>query len=424
MKRNSRHRIVVALAAITILLGVFSVKSWPTDKAGVDFSVYYTAGCLVRNNLSLHIYDGTDQHSNPQLVAADPKTLYAETAKAHGISSVMLYLYPPLLADLIVPLTVLSPLAALLVWEILNLFMIASVSTALRQMLDMKFIGSFGLISAAVLLFRPTLNSLYWGQITILLTVLLIIGFEFYINGSKRMAALLFALAIAIKLIPIIVIIPLIAWRDWKSLRLLAGWCIAILAFLWIVNGGSALGIYFFHELPVMANGDLGNGDFENNRSLGNFFFKCLAQPRGVLSSIEVVWLVRILSVLALCWSGWLSQPKAGENLTNRQRSEIFIIFLLLACALSPYSWLYAWALSAPAVVMFCKRSWYQRASSVEMIFFVAFLLSLSTSRLNMSMVTPVLAIALGLVGLHNIRSEQQSDVADKVFESPVPVRS
>ena len=125
-------------------------------------------------------------------------------------------------------------------------------------MLGMSFFGSTVLVAAAVLLFRPTLNTLYFGQVTIVLAFLLTIGFCLYVHGHKYIAALLFALAIAIKLEPIVVIIPLIAWRDWKCLRSIAVWCIFLGLGLWAINGSYALDLYFLHDLPAMSAGDLG----------------------------------------------------------------------------------------------------------------------------------------------------------------------
>jgi hypothetical protein len=85
------------------------------------------------------------------------------------------------------------------------------------------------------------------------------------------------------------------------------------------------------------------------------------------------------------------------------------MMFLLFACCLSPYSWFYNWALSAPVVVMFCKRAWDRRADLVESVLFIAFLLSLTTSKFNMAMVTPFLGVTLGLVALYRIRLEGRS---------------
>lgn len=113
-----------------------------------------------------------------------------------------------------------------------------------------------------------------------------------------------------------------------------------------------------------------------------------------------------MVSALILCYAGWLSRLKPEENFTNRQKFEIGIMFLLFACCLSPYSWFYNWALSAPVLVMFSKRIWEGRADIFETVLLIAFMLSLTTSKFNMAMVTPILGIILGMVALYRIRLE------------------
>ena len=82
--------------------------------------VYYTAASLVRSGDSLHIYDHSQPDINPQVRSASPNGLFAQTADAFGITGILLYVYPPTLADLMAPLTRFSPLAALRLWWLLD----------------------------------------------------------------------------------------------------------------------------------------------------------------------------------------------------------------------------------------------------------------------------------------------------------------
>jgi hypothetical protein len=100
------------------------------------------------------------------------------------------------------------------------------------------------------------------------------------------------------------------------------------------------------------------------------------------------------------------------------------MMFLLFACCLSPYSWFYNWGLSAPVVVMFCKRAWDGRADIVETVLFVAFLLSITTSKLNMAMVTPILGVALAIVALYRMRLERRSAESDNLIDYLETVRA
>lgn len=401
---------MAAFAVFTTLLGVYSARLWDPYETGSNFSMYYTAACLVRSNMSVHIYDAVDRETNPEIIYANPNTVWAQTARAHGISRITLYLYPPTLADLLVPLTALSASKALIVWHALEVLMIVVLSAALTRLLDVRFFGSTILVSAAVLLFRPTLNTLHWGQASILLAFLMTVGFSLYVGGHKNAAALLFVLAIAIKLEPILVVVPLIAWRDWKCVRSMAIWGILLFLGLWAINGSDAMNLYFLHQLPTMSGGELGgSGDINANRSLGNVFYAVLGRGHSALSSRELGWLFRGVSVLILCIAGWLSRLKPGEKSTNLRQFEIGMIFLLLTCCLAPYSWFYNWGISAPVVVMFYKRAWDGRADIVETVLLIAFLLSLLTTSFHMPTVTPIIGVALGIFALYRMELERRA---------------
>jgi len=408
---NIKFRIVAVIVIFTLLLGVYTAERWHHQQLPFNnFYIYYTAADFVRTNETIHIYDVIDPGTNPQIIFGEHNTIWGQRMISFGISRTSLYLYPPTLADLMVPLTLLPPSAALIVWNVLGILMIVGVSVALTKVLDMNFFGSTLWVTAFVLLFRPTLNTFHWGQVTILIMFLLTIGFSLYIYGYKNIAALLFVLAIAIKLYPIIVIFPIIIWRDWKFLRSLAIWGILLCLGLWAVNGSDALNLYFLHQLPAMSGGELGGeGAIYNNRSLGNIFYTYLGGTHPVVSSRTIDWLYKMVSALILCYAGWLSRFKPGENLTYLRQFEIGMMFLLFMCCLSPYSWLYNWALSAPVLVIFFKRAWDGRMDIVETVLLIAFLLSLSTSKFNMPMVTPILGVILGLYALYRMRLERRT---------------
>jgi hypothetical protein len=287
-------------------------------------------------------------------------------------------------------------------------------------MLDMQVLHWAGFVAVFLVIFRPTLNSLHWGQVSILLLFLVMIGLSFYAYRQKNMAGLMFALAGAIKLVPLILVVPLFAWRDWKSLRAIALWGAVILGALWLVNGSGTLNLYFLHQLPSMSSGDLGGADFSNNRSLGNIFYGFRGSHR-LISQTGLVWVVRLVSAFVLCYAGWLSQLKHEDMLPDNQRPEIIFMFLLLSACLSPCSWLYAYVLSAPAVVTFGKRISERRSSAVETILVMSFLLSLSTTKFHMPMATPLVGIVLGIMSLHRLRAERNLETAEDPATAEIP---
>lgn len=402
-------RLLLALVALITLAGTFSVRYWSVSETGSSFSVYYTAATLVRSNMNLDVYDAVKQGVNPQLEVADSATVFARTAQAHGIPHVMLYLYPPTFADLLVPFTLFQPLTAFIAWNVLSVVMLLATSVLLARMLNVHAHVWSMLIAAFLIFFRPTLSCLYFGQVSVLLLFLLIAGVSLYARGHRNMAALLFALAVAIKLTPLIVIVPLLAWRDWKILRAIALWCVGILGALWIVNGSAALIFYFRNVLTSMSGGNLGSSLYsENNRTLGAIFYEFFRGSGPATTPTAVVWGVRLLSVAVICYAGWLSRAIRGEKIADAHKFGMISVFLLLSCCVSPFSWLYAWVLCLPVLVFIGKRIMDAHATAAETALTLLFLLSLLTSKFHLGLITPPLGVSLGLVLLYNLALERR----------------
>jgi alpha-1,2-mannosyltransferase len=67
-------------------------------------------------------------------------------------------------------------------------------------------------------LFSPSIDSLYSGQITIILLLLLTLFTILYVKGKQIAAAFILALAISLKLIPAGFIIYFLVRRDYRAL--------------------------------------------------------------------------------------------------------------------------------------------------------------------------------------------------------------
>jgi hypothetical protein len=421
-----KYRIRLAIAVVSLLCFTLILPELKGvidhHQREFDFEVYYTAATLVRNNLDIHVYDDAGSGQDPQLRFADESTTFAQKARELGIDSLRLYVYPPTLADLMVPLTVIPLRRAEIVWQWLNFLALVGTALMLSRMVGMKIfsVGTLAIV-AFLLIFRPTSQCYLWGQITILLLFLVVAGLTFYGQGRKVPAALMFALAAAIKITPLIVIVPLIAWRDRKSLRNLALCLIGILGALWVVNGRDLIMFYGLHVLPSMSNGIV----TQDNRSLGSvlqLFWRVFAHG----SSPKVfIWVAKILSAGIICYSGWISSHN-WKNEATEYRLAVVAEFFLLSCCLSPVAWLHAYMLAVPAIVILCKRAFDRDLPGTETLLLIAFILSLNCYRYNtvapitggsvlhyvgmlppiFALMTPVFGLALALAGLRRLSTE------------------
>jgi hypothetical protein len=404
-------RIVFILLALVVLRAAYSVIPYIRDtltlRNGGDFRGYYVAATLVRSHQNLENYAEATRDVDPVTENADPNTVFAQTAKGiYGTSDIQIYDYPPTLADLVVPLTYLGPAGALAVWNSLNLSALLISVILLAQLLEIHSVTSRVLLYVIALLFRPAIDCIFWGQVPIFLLVLLTAGFVFYKEGRHWSAAFLFAMAIAIKLTPLIVIVPLLAWRDWKTLRAIATWGAVMLGLLVLVNGWGPLDLFFLHEMPKMSGKFLHVG----NEGLGNaiqvlFHGTQMAPARPVF-----IWASRTISVVVLGFAYWWSRSKPREPAIWEFNTEVFAIFLLLSCCLSPVSWLNAYVLSTPVLAIVGIRLWRGRSTLLELGLFTLLILSLSIAAItDLRMLTPLLGIGLGLVRLYDLRKENNA---------------
>lgn len=97
---------MVALAVLQCLNSILGILGQITTFAGYDFRVYYAAALALRANPHANIFD---------------LHLLQQVALAHGATPpIVVYTYPPLLAILMLPLTLVSYQTALSIWTLVN----------------------------------------------------------------------------------------------------------------------------------------------------------------------------------------------------------------------------------------------------------------------------------------------------------------
>ena len=132
-------RTTLALAALAMLMGAYlEMRQWVSTVGGTDFTAYYTAASLVRKNLSAQLYDFASRDIDPTMEEPAPNTVFYRIGRANGLPTYSLYDYPPTLANLLVPLTLLSPLTALIVWQILCALALVASGVMLTRMVGMR----------------------------------------------------------------------------------------------------------------------------------------------------------------------------------------------------------------------------------------------------------------------------------------------
>ena len=390
------------LLALIMVRGAYLplAEAFTHGETGLDFRCYYAAAWMVRGHSSEAIYSEIGNDVDPTEASPDPNSIFARTANAHGVPDVYAYVYPPTLADLLVPFSFVSVSTALHVWYVLNIAALIGAAILFVRTPGLEF--SKYLVPFVFYLFvsTPTIDCLLCGQVPILLLFLIVCGINFYLRGNKYSAGLFFALAAAIKLTPLIVVIPLIAWGDWKGLRAIAFWCVAIAGILLAVNGPGALDQYFFRVLPSMGSTIIDT----DSRSLNTVVRVLWTRSETGIAPPGAIWLGKVLSVLAVFFAAWLSRASRADNEERATRVETIAIFLFLSCCVAPVSWRHAYLLAAPALLFLGRRAWEGQSSTFEDAMFFTFIVAVTTNRfLEQPLLTPLSGFVLCFLGLYRL---------------------
>jgi len=386
--------------------------------AGDDFRCYYTTAWMVRTHQSASVYLASgDTDPTFDLNRVKPDTAFARTAAAHNIhfgGEVLPYTYPLTLADLMVPLTFLSPSTAFLLWTLASAAALFWAAVLMVRMPEMGLSGQL-LPVLAFLLFRPTLDGFVWGQVVMLLFLSLVAGIMLYLRGNTYAAAFLLALPMTIKLTPLILLVPLVAWRDWKMLRAVILWCVAIAAAVLMINGTSWIGLYVFHELRTIGvKFDVGS------RSIGTALQVLWTRTdRGITLPI-LTTIGKLISTVMVAYAAWQSRSDGAQSPTGRFKLESLAGFLLLSSCISPVAWMHGYLAGAPALLIVGKRIWDEQGGTFESIVFLLLICSLATNTMSALMIlTPVLTLVLVAMGFQRLRQPQ-----NEVSRRLVPIGS
>lgn len=250
--------IVIAFVATYALLIAFATATTSFTGRQLDFSIDYAAAAALRANPHANIYD-------PSVLASAART-HAGCKLWHGA----VFLYPPLLAILLQPLVALPFDAAFHIWIVFNLALWA-VDTALlvywlrvllsegtagavsdsrswrrrmanvmRGQADGPTMTAIGVVAVSVLAW-PVLQGLLLGQVHLLLLFLLLCVPLCVGRNRPGLAGALLALAIMIKVLPLLMLAYYLARGRWRlALSAILG-SLLLLGAMWLVVGEPTL---------------------------------------------------------------------------------------------------------------------------------------------------------------------------------------
>ncbi len=250
---------------------------------GIDFKAYYIAADMLRQGRDF--YD-VEQQSQEVLARGLPL-------------NESFYIYPPLLAILFVPLTILPMDTAALVWFFLNMILYGASLLVLWKALGLgRLSRNLPLLWTLAFLFPPALYTIYKGQVNILLLLLLALTYWLHSMGSQRLAGVALGVATMVKIIPVF-LLPYFAWRRQYTVCLATIATIALIGIVGILVVGLGPHLtYVSSVLPSLAE----PRPNPSNQSLGGFFSLLLIDNpySDNLAHDEALWKAAVVASSAL----------------------------------------------------------------------------------------------------------------------------
>lgn len=336
-------------------LGAHEIKD-----ANCDFFAYYFAAQTVHDNPHANLYEGATD-TNPQLRVAPPSSEIAAHAKSSGISVVTLYLYPPLLADFFAPFSQLPAHLAATLWRMFNIILVLASVLLLARMLRVSILSfEFAALALAAYSFFPISETIFIGQITIVMLALWTVGIVAYFDNRIILSAAAFALATALKITPIMLLPLFFIWKDRRWIVSYLGISLGLVSLMAAINGFQTVSVY-----PKVISA-MGSGiPSVLNKTLGSlvawvFYGKILpiesvlevmTNPPRALSFIEKI--VSGLFYLACLFLAWRNR----RQLDRASKAATIAVFSLAAVCIAPVSWRHAYSVAFIALAIFWVKA-------------------------------------------------------------------
>jgi len=354
-------KILFAFALASLLAGSLLQRylgrgsSTPND----DFYVYYFAAQIVHDNPHANLYADVIKGDPLAEDAPIDSEIYTH-AKSAGVGGVMVYLYPPLLADLFVPISRIPVFQAAALWRAFNLTLVLASVLLLARMLRISILSfEFVALALAGYSFFPIHEAIWTGQAAIVMLALWMAGVAAYCDGCVVLSAAIFALATAFKVTPILLLPLFFIWKDRRWIVSYLAASTGLVAAMVAINCWQTVRIYP-SVMSAMSSGIPTSG----NKALGSLVAwiyygriftdeSALAiiasEPHGLLIAAKAVSGAFYLLCLFLVWR---SRP-----IERASRVVTIAVFGLITACVSPVPWRHGYSVAFIALAIFWVKA-------------------------------------------------------------------
>ncbi|MGN9808302.1 glycosyltransferase family 87 protein [Micromonospora sp. BQ11] len=278
--------------------------------------------------------------------AGNPLYDYVQPDRVQGE---LYFTYPPFSALLLWPFGLLTVGATVWIFSILT---VVAVVVTTRWLVDpviarhhLPRIFTLSLAVLFVLAVESTRETITFGQINMLLVVLILADLLFAVPKARRWAGVGIGLATALKLFPGIFIVYLLACRRWRA-AVVASVTAAVATLLAAAVAPRDSWRFWTHEL--WATERVGRTDYTGNQSLFGLLSRITAPERPD----RLLWLVLVTVIAGYGLWRAARAARAGDLIVGLTLTG------LVGALISPITWTHHVYWFVPAVVVLADAAW------------------------------------------------------------------
>jgi alpha-1,2-mannosyltransferase len=300
------QRIATAVAVLVVLLFLARLAMDLVERSTEpisDLAAFYEGASRLRAGLPLYTTD-VDFYTKP-----------------------IQYIYPPPIALLLYPLPDYTTTwwvwasVALVTWAGALALLLRELSGDLRQRVPPAW---WPVLLCVLVTFTPVLSHFFWGQTQLQLLLLLTASWVWLRRGRDIPAGIALGVAIAIKIFPLLLFVPLFARRRWRCLVAATVSAGAVLALSYALVGWDQAVIFFTDVLPRHSGSVIAHST--NHTTIAAM----LTNAFGDSSLAYYVSLVaRALMMLAVFYAAWRA----------RDTSQAFALGMTTLVLVTPVVW-------------------------------------------------------------------------------------
>ena len=371
------------LAALLLWKGI--IPGWKT--LNTDFPNYYVVARLIREHYCLdRIYDWI---------------WFQRLADHFGIGHQLVGFLglTPFSALPIFPLSWLPVLEAKRLWIVCNVAFLAAAVQLLSRQTDLNTRRVWLIALCAVI---PLRTSFLFGQMHILILLLLVIAYVCHMRGWQMSCGCCIALGAALKIYPFMFCLYFVAKRRWKALGAALLCTVLCLLLSYAITGPTAVKLYLFQQLPRLLQGE-SLGPFSSLTSSSALFHRLfLFEPE--LNPHPLVPSPRIYAVLYPLWQAVLTSIVLFRLRTSFQTDEreafdwsmFLCLIMFLSSAPASYQFVTLIAAAVPTISVFLNgRRWSSLLAYFLLYFAACNIRAIGLDRPTVSIMTPLLYLTL-----------------------------